>query len=193
MENLTSEFAISLVGVFPRRMESGDTPVFLVNALLLPVIAFLFVRLHTALFRPHPATMLGPFARNLFVRIVLALRRRVVALRVVLPVVAFRLVHGFPPPAHVHHATVFPIPALDQFFWILLVARNRGLLEGAGDVVQAVPVIAVLRVYHNPPAWSPHFTTLATINAIDQIVLGVGHVRGKVFLFQMRPELTPEI
>lgn len=172
------------MGVSSRRLKSGDTPVILVSALLHSVIAFLFVRLQTAVPRPHPATILGPLARNLFVRIVLALRRGVIALRVVFPVVAFRLVHRFPPSTHVHHATVFSVPAFDQFFGILFVfAQNRGLFEGIGDLVQAILVVAVLRVDHNPPTWGSHFTTLVSINAIDQIVLGVGHVRGKVFLF----------
>lgn len=113
----------------------------------------------------------------------------------VFPVVALRLVQRFPPSTHVHHATVFSVPAFDQFFGILFVldARNRGLLEGVGDLVEAILVIAVLRVDRNPPAWGSHFTTLVSINAIGQIVLGVDHVRGKVFLFQMRPELTAEI
>lgn len=73
--HLIREWTISLMRELPGRMKQPRAPVSFIHALRHSIIALLLMHLCTAAFRPDPATVLGPSAHDLLVRVVLALRR----------------------------------------------------------------------------------------------------------------------
>lgn len=142
-------FAGSLVSVFPGRYKHGVTAVILVGALFHPVITLVLVYLLATTFRSHSATVRGPSAFHLLLRIQFRRHPDAIGLVVRLPVIAsvvtLLLMHGLTPPRHSHHATVTPELALHQLLGIavVIVIDERRARQTLADVVHAVKLVLV--------------------------------------------------
>lgn len=137
-----------------------------------PVVAFSLVNLLAAALWSDPATILGPSAFYLLIRIQFRLRgiieAFVVHVPLMAPVVAFLLVYILSSPRHIHHAAVSPKLALHQFFRIAAVIvigdrRGRETVANFVYILESVLVDAILLVNAASPWYRSYLTSCCRV------------------------------